>query len=825
MKFTKMLANERVFILARLQPKVDGTGTAKIPTCPLTGNNIDAHDPAQWLTGEEVEAYITLWNAAKHPGVTEYGPGLVISQGSGYWCVDLDKCRDGNGWQPHAVAFIQQFPGAYVESSQSYQGLHVAARSRDIPRHGTRNADYHMECYSKLRFIYLTGYGAYGDPRTDLTEQFRAFVTQYFPAKDHGAAEWSSEPVPQWRGPADDDELIERMLRSKRVKAMMGHAASFAQLWAGGDVIARYYRGDASAADQGLANQLAWWTGNDCERMLTLMKRSGLARDKYERPDYLPRTIMRACADQREWYCERAPAADVPVGTPSPPPPSGETESWPEPESLFEDMKARAFDGSELPSELSEYPMLEAQQTGFDPGIGLHAALAVASMAITDQIQVCANSSTQWFEQARLWALIIAPPGVGKTPGQKPMIKPLWAIHTREHAEWEIALEAWEAEDESTRGPKPPQPRVLLTDVTIARLSDVLAENPRGIGLVVDEFSSWFGSLDMQAGGSAGGHDRGEALMLFEGGTHQIERVTRGSIYVPNWSTGILSGSTPAQMRIYAKHLPEDGLIQRFLVYLARDKVTVGALDQHHTHALAQARARYSQTIERLWVLQPYTHSGVVPMDAQACEFFETWRASVDEHVKAYRELEPPLAGHVAKYATFALRIALVFHCVKVVNGAPQFNGLYDVAAVPMDVATIRQATEFLERSSSHAKSMYMELSGSAGSIGVARDVARYILVHKAPENVLARRDILNHVHAYKKADEGTQAAAMRFLEEMGWVRPTDGAQRRATGPTRFAVNPAIAKTFASLAASERARRALARELIGKAAQARREGM
>jgi hypothetical protein len=497
-------------------------------------------------------------------------------------------------------------------------------------------------------------------------------------------------------------------------------------------------------------------------------------------------------------------------------------EPWPQPENLFEDLKAPAFDGSELPPELAEFPMLEAQQTGFDPGIGMHAALGAASMAIDDKIQVCANSSTNWFEPSRLWQLIIAPPGVGKTPGQRPMIKPLWDIHSRLQEKWRLELEAWEAAEEEGRGPKPPQPRVLLTDVTIARLSDVLADNPRGIGLVVDEFSSWFGSLDMQTGGSAGGHDRGEALMLFEGGPHQIERVTRGSIYVPNWSAGILSGSTPAQMRIYAKHLPEDGLIQRFQVYLARDKVTVGALDSSHAAALAGARARYAQTIERLWALQPYSHGGVVQMDPQATEFFAAWRESIDEHILAYRELEPPLAGHVAKYAAFALRIALVFHCVRLVNGPPQFSGLYDAAAVPMTVETIRKATEFLAHSSMHAKSMYLGLSGGSGSIGVARDVARFMLVHKSMDNVLARRDILNHVHGYKKADEGTQASAMRFLEEMGWVRPLDGAQLRKTGPTRYAMNPRIPTVFFEQSATERKRRALARELIGKAAQERR---
>ena len=45
---------------------------------------------------------------------------------------------------------------------------------------------------------------------------------------------------------------------------------------------------------------LAFWTGNNCERMLTLVKQSALARDKWDSREgyYLERTIQRALSSE-----------------------------------------------------------------------------------------------------------------------------------------------------------------------------------------------------------------------------------------------------------------------------------------------------------------------------------------------------------------------------------------------------------------------------------------------------------------------------------------------------------------------------------------------
>lgn len=311
------LQDRRVFILYRLIPRPNGKAD-KVPVHPMTGagppsepdkNGISAQDPANWMTPAEAQLWAAQWGEG-------YGVGVVISKGSGLFCIDLDSCREGSGWQPHAANFVGRFPGAYVETSVSGNGLHIIGSYNGEPSpHCTRNKTYRAELYTAARFIAVAGIGAAGSPLADCTAQLATFSAQFFPPHgdiEHGT-EWTDKPVPQWAGPEDDAQLIDRALRSQSAGAVFGGRASFADLWrANPDALARSFppqsahqTWDGSAADQALANHLSFWTGNNCERMRRLMFESALRRDKWERQDYVRSTILRACGDQREWYNDR----------------------------------------------------------------------------------------------------------------------------------------------------------------------------------------------------------------------------------------------------------------------------------------------------------------------------------------------------------------------------------------------------------------------------------------------------------------------------------------------------------------------------------------
>lgn len=281
----------------------------KIPVNFRTGTIADAHDPLMWTDANTAIA------AAKALGAN-YGIGFVFTINDPFFFLDIDDCLDPhtNQWSELAKSLLTAFNGAAVEVSSSGRGLHVIGKGT-APLHGCRNSALKLEFYTSKRFVALTGFHASGSADTDCTPVLEWLVTHYFPTEQAPIkATWTDTPCAEWRGTTDDDELIGRALKSKSGRAAFGGGASFADLWEANEtqLAIAYPPNDndtynRSGADAGLAQHLAFWTGNDCERMRRIMLRSGLVREKWNREDYLPRTILGACGRQKEWLSDSPP--------------------------------------------------------------------------------------------------------------------------------------------------------------------------------------------------------------------------------------------------------------------------------------------------------------------------------------------------------------------------------------------------------------------------------------------------------------------------------------------------------------------------------------
>jgi hypothetical protein len=298
------LEGRRLCIVWNLVSKPDLPKPIKQPVDPRTGLASDSQDPATWLTPEQAYAYVVC-------GVA-HGVGLVLPADSEFFLVDLDNALQPDGtWSTFALGVCSMFPDAAKEISQSGKGLHIIGRHQPIPEHRTRRKDLAgLEVYSRLRFVALTGNGLMGDMRTDCTGALQALIGLYLPeAVGAKSSEWTEGPYEGWRGGGTDEQIIYGMLNRRSAQSVFGNAASFRDLWeADEQALAHAFPDstgksayDRSAADQSLANHLAFATGYDCERTMRLMLQSALRRDKWdERDDYLPRTIMRAVAGKRE---------------------------------------------------------------------------------------------------------------------------------------------------------------------------------------------------------------------------------------------------------------------------------------------------------------------------------------------------------------------------------------------------------------------------------------------------------------------------------------------------------------------------------------------
>lgn len=287
----------RQWITYRLVPHPTKPGkTDKIPASWRTGGDIDLMNVANYGSYEEAAAGAHLANVGHGSGV-----GFVFTDADPFWFLDIDGAFTDGQWSPLATELYHALPEAAWEVSQSGRGLH-AFGSGALPDHRCDVIGLGLGLYHTKRFVALT-LQTYdnGGSAGNVAPRIAAIAEAYFPPHAlSGAAlgdAWTTEPVPEWSGPDDDEELLKMALASRTAAQAFGSAdgstkAGFAQLWEGDTT--GYGQSEADAA---LASHLAFWTGKNCERIERLMRRSGLNRDKWDRGSpYLVPTIERACA-------------------------------------------------------------------------------------------------------------------------------------------------------------------------------------------------------------------------------------------------------------------------------------------------------------------------------------------------------------------------------------------------------------------------------------------------------------------------------------------------------------------------------------------------
>lgn len=281
-------------------------GKHKKTPCALNGapSPINAGDPRNWNTYDAARAAL----AKLTPG--QYTLGFWFTADSGFFFVDVDKCIFNGIPTPIAHEISTAFKGAYAEVSVSGTGYHFIGRSATIPPHRSRG-EHGLELYSHGRGCAFGNIaGAVGNADTRHDAALGQVIAKYFPP--HETAVGNGVRRTEWSGPADDAELVRRMLAAKTsAAAAFGGKVPIAKLWAG-DCERN------SENDMALASHLAFWTGADAERMTRLMWQSGMVREKWrEHRTYLQSTIANACAACTTVYQERKAPPSLPL-TPQP---------------------------------------------------------------------------------------------------------------------------------------------------------------------------------------------------------------------------------------------------------------------------------------------------------------------------------------------------------------------------------------------------------------------------------------------------------------------------------------------------------------------------
>lgn len=269
----------------------------------------NAHDSKYWDTYENIKAISNLFG-------NEYGVAFVFTDEDPFFFVDLDNCLINNNWSEESLKICSYFPGAAIEISVSGKGLHIFGSYKSIPQH---KCDKHWGgFYHTKRFVALTENSIVGDCSLDFTDILQDFINNYIPINEVTdiSKGWTTEAVEGYGNAIENDnDLINKALNTTNASNVFGNKASFRDLWEfNQSKLALCFPDqtgkrpiDLSATDSALAQHLAFWTGNNCERIRNLMLQSNLIRDKWNRNDYLQRTILNAVSRQIDIYTYNKP--------------------------------------------------------------------------------------------------------------------------------------------------------------------------------------------------------------------------------------------------------------------------------------------------------------------------------------------------------------------------------------------------------------------------------------------------------------------------------------------------------------------------------------
>ena len=255
----------------------------KVPHTPGKGQ-AKTTDPTTWGTFEEA------CRAA------EYYSGIGFVLGDGWLGLDADHVRDldTGEWLPGILDEIKSVQ-SYAEISPSRSGAHVITFGTK-PGDRCRAKGEVWEMYDRGRFFTVTGDHIPGTPldvREPAPGSLEAIYEQIGRTKEMQQAPRAKTPTKQSRPDTvelTDEEIIEKCQNA-------ANAAKFNALWRGD--IAGY--ASHSEADLALCNILAFYT-QDPAQLERLIRQSGLYREKWDRTDYVTRTIDTALQACRETW-------------------------------------------------------------------------------------------------------------------------------------------------------------------------------------------------------------------------------------------------------------------------------------------------------------------------------------------------------------------------------------------------------------------------------------------------------------------------------------------------------------------------------------------
>jgi len=395
-----------------------------------------------------------------------------------------------------------------------------------------------------------------------------------------------------------------------------------------------------------------------------------------------------------------------------------------------------------------------------------------------------------WAVIPNVWGCIVGPPGAMKSPAMKQGLFALDRMEQAARASYVAAMQAFNVEaaaeklraEESAKAARkalakdrdadvrhlltpddadktPGETRYLVTDATVEKLGEILAANPGGVVYARDELGSLFRTLAREEQAAA----RGFLLTAWDGGRYRFDRITRGTVEIPNARVAVIGSIQPGPLSAMVREASgtgDDGLLQRPLFAWPDQSGQWTDVDRFPN---STARNAVLSVFDKLRHGPPFAceqeafpdgqPDGLpfVRLDDDARELFLEWRAA-NETVTRDETTPPGLSAALSKYRKHTPALALIVHALD--------GGTGEVTRLAMLKA--RTLADYFE---SHTRRVFD--SGRRPMIEAARAILRRLERGDLPAEGFTLRDVYRAGWS-GLTDRPTVADAVAMLGDYG---------------------------------------------------------
>ena len=465
-----------------------------------------------------------------------------------------------------------------------------------------------------------------------------------------------------------------------------------------------------------------------------------------------------------------------------------------------------------LPARVEKFVRANAKALGADSAGLAGASLAALAAAIPDSVKLQVQArGRKWLIAARIWMALVGDPSTKKTPIIDAALTALRAKDVERRRQYAALKAMWDAlskkekaEALATRRGPPDHNRLIISDTTAEAAGEILMTSPNGVLGVYDELSGWFGQMERYGQSGQALSERGFWLQARNGGSHSIDRIVRGTNYIPNLSITLVGGIQPEPMRKVAGNSSDDGLIQRLTPIMLRPaELTDDGADTE------EADKDFTNLIETLLDLTPTVRP--LKFDEGAQTIRRELEIEHHERARSWEPINKKMSSAFGKQDGYFAELCVIWHCAE--------NAGQDPLPGVVTEDTTRRAAEFMRTFlRPHLIAFYAGLLDLSDEHDRLKAIAGYILAHKP--KTMNSREVQKAVRSMRKLGAREVTSVMEQLEAFGWLfrhpPPRHGAL-----PV-WKINPAVHVQFAEQAKEEAARRARDRATIIKDATARR---